>query len=88
MSYRVMLSEEAVAYLRKIDKAMAVRIYSWIGKNLEGCTNLCRIGKALKGNHSGEWRYRVGDYRLLARIEDEVITIYIFEIGHRSNVYD
>lgn len=88
MSYRVMLSEEAVAYLRKIDKAMAVRIYSWIGKNLEGCTNPRRIGKALKGNHSGEWRYRVGDYRLLARIEDEVITIYIFEIGHRSNVYD
>lgn len=88
MSYRVMLSEEAVVYLRKIDNAMAVRIYSWIGKNLEGCTNPRRIGKALKGNHSGEWRYRVGDYRLLARIEDEVITIYIFEIGHRSNVYD
>ena len=88
MSYRVMLSEEAVACLRKIDKAMAARIYSWIGKNLEGCTNPRRIGKALKGNHSGEWRYRVGDYRLLARIEDEVITIYIFEIGHRSNVYD
>ena len=88
MSYRVMLSEEAVSYLRKIDKAMPARIYSWIGKNLEGCTNPRRIGKALKGNHSGEWRYRVGDYRLLARIEDEVITIYIFEIGHRSNVYD
>ena len=88
MSYRVMLSEEAVAYLRKIDKAMAARIYSWIGKNLEGCTNPRRIGKALKGNHSGEWRYRVGDHRLLARIEEEVITIYNFEIGHRSNVYD
>ena len=88
MSYKVILSEEVVAALKKMDKVMAARIYSWIRKNLEGCENPRRTGKALVGNHSGEWRYRIGDYRLLARIEDDVVTIYIFEVGHRSTVYD
>ena len=88
MKYKVIFSQEAIDFLKKMDRSMAARIYSWVGKNLEGCTNPRRIGKALVGNHSGEWRYRVGDYRLLAKIEDEIVTIFIIEIGHRSNVYD
>lgn len=87
MKYKVVLSEEVADALKKMDRAMAARIYSWIKKNLDGCENPRRTGKALVGNHSGEWRYRVGDYRLLAVIKDDVITIYIFEIGHRSNIY-
>jgi len=71
-----------------MDKPMAIRIYSWISKNLDGCTDPRRIGKALSGNYSGEWRYRVGDYRLLAVIKDDVVTILVLEIGHRSKVYD
>ena len=88
MRYRVIFSQEAIDFLKKMDRPMAARIYSWVGKNLEGCTNPRRTGKALVGNHSGEWRYRVGDYRILARIEDEVVTIFIIEIGHRSDVCD
>lgn len=88
MTYHVVISQDVIDILKKIDRPMAARIYSWIGKNLEGCSNPRRTGKALQGNHSGEWRYRVGDYRILARIEDEVVTILIIEIGHRSNVYD
>ena len=44
-------------------------------------------GKALKGNLAGIWRYRVGDYRLFADIHDNVVTIEIFEIAHRSKIY-
>ena len=44
-------------------------------------------GKALKGNLKGIWRYRVGDYRLFASIEEDIITISIFEIGHRRDIY-
>ena len=88
MTYHVVISQDVIDILKKMDRPMAARIYSWIGKNLEGCSNPRRTGKALQGNHSGEWRYRVGDYRILARIEDEVVTILIIEIGHRSNVYD
>lgn len=44
-------------------------------------------GKALTGNLKGVWRYRVGDYRLFADIEDDIVTIFIFEIGHRKEIY-
>lgn len=87
MTYKVLLSQDVIDILKKMDRAMAVRIYSWIMKNLEGCENPRRLGKALVGNHSGEWRYRVGDYRLLARIEDETVIIFIFEFGHRNRIY-
>ncbi len=88
MIYRVELSDDALKALKEMDKQMAIRIYSWISKNLDGCTDPRRIGKALSGNYSGEWRYRIGDYRLLAVIKDDVITILILEIGHRSKVYN
>ena len=88
MTYHVIISQDVIDTLKKMDRPMAARIYSWIGKNLEGCTNPRRVGKALQGNHAGEWRYRVGDYRILARIEDEVVIIFIIEIGHRSKIYD
>ena len=88
MTYQVIFSQDAIDTLKKMDRPMAARVYSWIGKNLEGCTNPRRTGKALQGNHAGEWRYRIGDYRILAKIEDEAVTIFIIEIGHRSNVYD
>ena len=88
MTYGVILSEEVVHALRGMDAAAAARIYSWIGKNLEGCEDSRKTGKALAGDRSGEWRYRVGDYRLLARIEEGAVTVFGFEVGHRSNVYD
>ena len=44
-------------------------------------------GKGLTANRSGQWRYRIGDYRLFADIHDEILTIEIFEMGHRREVY-
>lgn len=45
-------------------------------------------GKGLTANRSGEWRYRVGDYRILAQIDDNKITILLLNIGHRRDIYD
>ena len=42
----------------------------------------------LTANRSGEWRYRVGDYRILCIIEDDKLIVEVFSIGHRSTVYD
>ncbi|MBP3885481.1 MAG: type II toxin-antitoxin system RelE/ParE family toxin [Olsenella sp.] len=87
MSYRVEYSKNALKQLKKMDRFDARLITSWIGKNLEGCENPRAHGKALTANHSGEWRYRVGDYRILCVIQDEVLVIEVFSIGHRSAVY-
>lgn len=88
MSYNVVFSETAKKQLKKMDKHTAALILGWIRKNLEGCTNPRQHGKALLANKSGQWRYRVGDYRLIAHIEDEKIIILILNVGHRRDVYN
>lgn len=46
------------------------------------------IGAALKGSELGDfWKYRVGDYRVIAEIQDKVLRIYVVEIGNRRDVY-
>ena len=63
-------------------------LLGWIRKNLEGCENPRQHGKALTANRKGQWRYRVGNYRILSEIQDEKIIILILEIGHRREIYD
>ena len=88
MSYNVVFTEIAKKQLKKMDKHTVALILGWIRKNLEGCTNPRQHGKPLIANKSGQWRYRVGDYRLIARIEDEKIIILILNVGHRRDVYN
>ena len=88
MKYSVILTERAKIQLSKLDKPVAKLITSWLRKNLQGCENPRAHGKALTANHSGQWRYRIGDYRVIAEIQDDKVIIMIVEIGHRRNVYD
>lgn len=85
--YQVIFTERALKQLKKIDKTSAKQIKSWVTKNLVNCQNPKLYGKALKGNLSGVWRYRVGDYRLFANIYKNIILIEIFIVGHRKNIY-
>lgn len=85
--YSVDYTEQAIKELKKIDNNTRRLILAWIGKNLEGCTDPRQFGKGLSANRSGQWRYRIGDYRLIAEIEDEKITILILTVGHRSEIY-
>lgn len=87
MSYHVEFAKRALKDLKKLDKSTASLILGWIRKNLEGCADPRVHGKGLTANRSGEWRYRVGDYRLLAEIQDGKLVILMLTIGHRSEVY-
>ena len=87
MSYHVEFSKRALKDLKKLDKSTAALILGWVRKNLEGCADPRVHGKGLTANRSGEWRYRVGDYRLLADIQDGKLVILMLTIGHRSEVY-
>ena len=86
--YAVDYTQAAAKALSKLDKQVASMIYDWIGANLVGCSNARAHGKALAGGLSGQWRYRVGDYRLIAQIHDDTVTILMLAIGHRSKIYD
>ena len=87
MEYRVLYSAEARKALKQIDKYQAQIILGWIEKNLIGCNNPRLHGKPLMYDRKGEWRYRVGAYRLLANIQDSTVTIEIINVGHRKNIY-
>ncbi|MDD2261386.1 MAG: type II toxin-antitoxin system RelE/ParE family toxin [Clostridia bacterium] len=88
MNYHVVFSERARRELKKLDHYTAAMIMGWIQKNIEGCSNPRQFGKELKANLSGQWRYRIGNYRLIAEIQDNTILILILHIGHRSEIYN
>lgn len=85
--YQVKFSEHAVKELKKLDKPTARVIKNWIIKNLVDTTDSRRHGKPLTGNLKEIWRYRIGDYRLFAEIQDDVLIVFLFEITHRREIY-
>ena len=85
--YQVEFEKGAQKALKKMEKYQSLLIMGWIQKNLVNCTDPRQHGKGLTVNRSGEWRYRIGDYRLIADINDETVTILMLEIGHRKNIY-
>ena len=86
--YKLEFTEKAMKQLHKLDKKKFMLIMNWLAKNLENCENPRLHGRALVGNHAGKWRYRIGDYRLLAKIDDDRIVILILEAGHRKEIYE
>lgn len=87
MKYEVDVSARFEKEFKKLDKYTQRIIKSWIIKNLQGCENPRIHGKGLTSNRSGQWRYRIGDYRLICKIDDNKLIILALTIGHRNNVY-
>ncbi len=85
--YRVELTSRARTQLTKMDRFDAKILATWIKNNLDGCADPRAFGKGLTANRSGEWRYRVGSYRILALIHDSTVTIEVFSIGRRDAIY-
>ena len=88
MIYKVEFTKRALKDLKKLDRHTAALILGWIRKNLENCENPRSHGKGLTANRSGEWRYRVGDYRILAQIDDNKIIILLLNIGEIFMIKD
>lgn len=87
MTYDVKYEKKAVKQIQKLDATVQKLLKTWIEKNLIGTTNPRQHGKGLTGDKSNYWRYRVGDYRVLAEIRDAEVIIIIIEVGHRSRIY-
>ena len=87
MSYEVRFTEHADRDLRRLDRPQRAQVMAWIGRNLVGCEDPRRSGRALAGDLAGLWRYRVGEYRIVAEIHDGELVIVVIEVGHRRNVY-
>ncbi len=87
MSYKLLTTPRFDKAFAKLDRNTQKMIKSWIDKNLSGTDDPRRHGKALSANRSGQWRYRVGDYRILAEIRDSELIIIAIDVGHRGKIY-
>ena len=87
MSYRVETTARFDKEFQKLDRYTQKMVKAWIEKNLVDCKNPRVHGKGLTSNRSGQWRYRIGDYRLICIIEDDKLVILALTIGHRSDIY-
>lgn len=85
--YSIKFHENVLKKFEKMDKFDVKIIKNWIVKNLVNTVDPRLKGKELKGKLKGTWRYRIGDYRLFAKIIDKELIIFLFDVGHRREVY-
>lgn len=81
--YRIDYSKRAQRQIRKMDKQAQMLLFAWIDKHLDGTENPRQHGKGLTDNRANEWRYRIGDYRLICDIQEDKLVILALEFGHR-----
>lgn len=87
MSWKLEFSEKSIKQLNKLDKYTKTLIFNWLDKNIDNCLDPRFTGKSLKGNLSGLWRYRIGDYRVICKLDDGKCIVITLNIGHRRDIY-
>jgi len=88
MTWKVELEAEAAKELRKLDREAARRITKFLSERLAARDDPRSIGEPLKGSRLGDlWKYRVGDFRIIAAIEDARLVVLVVRVGNRKEVY-
>ena len=87
MTYNVLLTAYAEKQFKKLPKDMKLRIVEYL-ENLAKLDDPTFKGDALTGKWKGHWKYRIGDYRIISKIEKNDLLVMVVEIGHRSSIYN
>ena len=88
MTWKVEIEAEAVKELRKLDREAARRITKFLYDRLATRDDPRSIGESLKGSRLGDlWKYRVGDFRIIASIDDARLLVLVVRVGNRKDVY-
>ncbi len=88
MNWDYSFADSAREALRKLDRQAQAQIVRYLDERIAGAADPTHFGKPLRGPKHGYWRYRVGDYRIIASIERQRVHVLVVKIGHRSTVYD
>ena len=86
--WSVVWNDEALNDLKKLDRQAQKEILRYLKERVETTEDPRRFGKPLVVDKKGLWRYRVKDYRVVCKIEDDTITVLVLAVGHRKNIYD
>ena len=88
MAWTIKIDDRAKKNLAKLDKPVAKRITTFLRERVATLDDPRSIGEALRGSKLGEfWKYRVGDYRIISRIEDGELCVLVVRIGNRRDIY-
>ena len=87
MTWTVELDDRAVKDLDRLERESRRRILRFLRERIATDESPKRLGRPLTGPKLGLWRYRVGDYRIVCRIESDRVVVLVVAIGHRKNIY-
>lgn len=87
MAWTIEFERNARKELESLGREAAARIVRTLETRIANLADARAIGDSLAGSWSGYWRYRFGDYRIIARIEDERVTIVVVRVAHRREAY-
>jgi len=87
MAWKISFSPQATSDLKKLGAPEAGCVLKFLNERLQNRNNPREFGEPLKGVLREYWRYRVGDFRILCRLEDNTVTVLVVRIAHRREVY-
>ena len=88
MAWRIEIDDKAKRDLADLDKTQAKRITAFLRERVAALDDPRSIGEALKGSKLGAfWKYRVGDYRIVCSLQDEILLVLVVRIGNRREIY-
>jgi mRNA interferase RelE/StbE len=88
LAWTIEFTDAALRQMQKLDRSVGQRICKFLQDRVAPMEDPRSIGQALHGQRLGEfWKYRVGDYRLVTKIEDNRLLILVVRIGHRREIY-
>ena len=88
MTWKIEWDDRARKELRKLDSSVQKEILSYLRLRIMEANNPRVFGQSLSGNKAGLWRYRVGNYRVICKIEDDILVVFVIGVGHRKEIYE
>ena len=88
MDWQIRFEPPADKNIEKLDYQIQKQIRNYLRFKVQATGNPRSKGKALTGKKRGLWRYRVEKYRVICRIEDNILTVLVLAIGKRDEIYE
>ncbi|MBI2677941.1 MAG: type II toxin-antitoxin system RelE/ParE family toxin [Candidatus Koribacter versatilis] len=87
MAWTVRVEPRALRELERLDRSAQVRILRFLKERVEGSSDPRSSGKPVRGELGELWRYRLGDYRIVCRLEDKILVVFVLRVAHRRDIY-
>jgi mRNA interferase RelE/StbE len=88
LAWQIEFDQSAKKELAKLDRQVARRLIDFLKSRVLNLRDPRSVGQALRGSTLGEfWKYRVGDFRIIASIQDERMIVLVLRVGNRSDIY-